>query len=137
METTIISLKERWEALKAENPRLRIRNAAEKLPVRFAEMGRWWGNDPEKRSEAEIDIVAADGQDAIFGKCKWTNDPVSLGELELLDERSKLLRFRNKYLFLFAKRGFSKSCMEQAAKRENVTLVSFAEMMDQIDRDVC
>ena len=114
-----------------------LRNAAEKLPVRFAEMGRWWGNDPEKRSEAEIDIVATDGQDAIFGECKWTNEPVSLGELELLDERSKLLRFRNKHLFLFAKRGFSKSCIEQAAKMENVTLVSFAEMMDPIDKDTC
>ncbi len=33
-----MSLKERWEALKAETPRLRIRNAAEKLEVSEAEL---------------------------------------------------------------------------------------------------
>ena len=33
-----MSLKERWEALKAENPRLRIRNAAEQLEVSEAEL---------------------------------------------------------------------------------------------------
>lgn len=38
METTAMSLKERWEALKAETPRLRIRNAAEKLEVSEAEL---------------------------------------------------------------------------------------------------
>lgn len=38
METTAISLKERWEALKTENPRLRIRNAAEKLGVSEGEL---------------------------------------------------------------------------------------------------
>lgn len=38
MESKTISLKERWEALKAENPRLRIRNAAEKLGVSEGEL---------------------------------------------------------------------------------------------------
>lgn len=35
---TAITLKDRWNALKAENPRLRIRNAAEKLGVSEAEL---------------------------------------------------------------------------------------------------
>jgi putative hemin transport protein len=38
MEITVDSLKGKWEALKAENPRLRIRNAAEKLGVSEAEL---------------------------------------------------------------------------------------------------
>lgn len=38
METTQISLKERWNAFKIENPNLRIRNAAEALEVSEAEL---------------------------------------------------------------------------------------------------
>lgn len=38
METTAVSLKEKWEALKTENPRLRIRNAAEVLGVSEGEL---------------------------------------------------------------------------------------------------
>lgn len=104
------------------------RNAVEDLPVRFTDMGRWWGNDPVKRCEAEIDIVATNKENAIFGECKWTNELVSLSELELLTQRSQLLRFESKYLFLFAKRGFTKGCRERAEKAGNVTLISFEEM---------
>ena len=104
------------------------RNVDGSLPVRFTDIGRWWGNDPIKRSEAEVDIVATDGENAIFGECKWTNEDAALAELELLNERSRLLRFKNRHLFLFAKRGFTKGCREQADKMGNVTLVSFAEL---------
>ncbi|KUJ52377.1 hemin-degrading factor [Chryseobacterium sp. JAH] len=38
MSTLVNELKERWEALKAENPHLRIRNAAEQLDVSEAEL---------------------------------------------------------------------------------------------------
>ena len=38
MSTLINELKEKWEALKAENPHLRIRNAAEQLGVSEAEL---------------------------------------------------------------------------------------------------
>ena len=105
------------------------RNADGALPVHFTDIGRWWGNDPSNRSEAEIDIVAPDGEDAIFGECKWTNEEASLAELERLDERSHLLRFRNRHLFFFAKRGFTKGCRERAETMKNVTLVPFAELV--------
>ncbi len=38
MDTVFSNLKEKWEALKAENPRLRIRNAAQELGVSEAEL---------------------------------------------------------------------------------------------------
>lgn len=104
------------------------KNAGESLPLRFTDMGRWWGNDPAKRTEAEIDIVATDGEDAIFGECKWTESDVSLSDLERLSERSQLLRFNRKYLFLFAKRGFTSGCREKAAQMGNVSLISFGEI---------
>ena len=38
MSTLVNDLKEKWEALKAENPHLRIRNAAAELGVSEAEL---------------------------------------------------------------------------------------------------
>ena len=50
-----------------------------KLPVEFAELGRWWGNDPVSRSQTEIDIMAVqDRNTALFGECKWTNEKVDI-----------------------------------------------------------
>lgn len=38
MSTLVNDLKEKWEALKAENPHIRIRNAAAQLEVSEAEL---------------------------------------------------------------------------------------------------
>jgi AAA+ ATPase superfamily predicted ATPase len=109
------------------------KNSVGALPVQFTEIGRWWGNDPFKRSEAEIDIIATDGEDAIFCECKWTNDLVALADLDMLNDRSRLLRFRNKFLFLFAKHGFTENCREKASQMGNVTLFSLLEMFGKSD----
>lgn len=40
-------------------------------PVRFSSLGRWWGTDPAKREQAEIDIMGEQDKDtALFGECK-------------------------------------------------------------------
>ena len=45
-----------------------------KCPVEFSSLGRWWGNDPKEKRQAEIDILAEqDKNTALFGECKWTN----------------------------------------------------------------
>lgn len=49
-----------------------------KCPVEFSSLGRWWGNDPVEKSQAEIDIIAEqDKSTALFGECKWTNEKVA------------------------------------------------------------
>ena len=49
-------------------------------PVEFSSLGRWWGNDPKEKRQAEIDILAEqDKNTALFGECKWTNEKVDLG----------------------------------------------------------
>lgn len=54
-----------------------------KCPIAFSSLGRWWGNNPAEKSQAEIDIVAQQDKDtALFGACKWTNEKVDLGVLE-------------------------------------------------------
>ena len=105
-----------------------MQNAAGKTPVSFTDAGRWWGNNPKKREECEIDIIADDKEDAIFAECKWTNEIVGMGVLDKLIENSELLYSRQKYYYLFAKTGFSADLQLKAAQSENVFLTCFADM---------
>ena len=97
---------------------------AGKCPVQFSSLGRWWGNDPKNKRQAEIDILAEQDKDtALFGECKWTNEKVDLGVLETLVERSELFPYRHKHFYLFAKSGFTKGCVDGAKEMGNVNLV--------------
>jgi AAA+ ATPase superfamily predicted ATPase len=107
------------------------RNIEGKTPVAFIDAGRWWGNNPKKREECEIDIMADNKEDAIFAECKWTNEDVGLSVLDTLVERSELFSYGRKYYYLFSKSGFSPGLLSQAARMENVSLVSFENMINK------
>ncbi|MCL2098999.1 MAG: ATP-binding protein [Oscillospiraceae bacterium] len=95
----------------------------------FTELGRWWGNDPVKKSETEINILAAAGKDAaIFCECKWTNEPVGVSVLETLINRSNLFSYNKKYYYLFAKNNFTESCITRAGELGNIELVCFKDI---------
>ena len=99
-------------------------------PVEFASLGRWWGNDPVEKAQAEIDILGEqDKTTALFGECKWTNERVDLGVLETLVHRSHLFQHSKVYCFLFSKSGFTKGCMVRANELGNVTLVEYADIL--------
>ena len=101
------------------------RNLAGRLPIRIVEIGRWWGVDPVLKAEAFIPIVAyADDDHAIFGDCEWSEDPMQVSALTSLVERSRLLRFTNRVLYLFSRSGFTDECTE-AARRIGANLVLF------------
>lgn len=101
-------------------------------PVEFSSIGRWWGNDPKEKRQAEIDILAEqDKNTALFGECKWTNEKVDLGVLEALVKRSELFPYKNVHYYLFAKTGFTKGCLERAKERGNVELVAYRDIVDR------
>ena len=101
-----------------------------KSPVDFTALGRWWGNDPIEKAQAEIDILGEqDKTTALFGECKWTNERVDLGVLETLIHRSRLFSYSTVHYFLFSKSGFTKGCMEKAGELGNVTLVEYEDML--------
>lgn len=102
-----------------------------KCAVNFNDLGRWWGTDPKTKTQEEIDIMGADRDSALFAECKWTNEKVDLAVLETLVERGKLFPYKKTYFYLFAKTGFTKGCMDKAAKKGNVTLISYSEMLKQ------
>ena len=102
-------------------------------PVEFKELGRWWGTDPSTRSQAEIDIVGEqDKYCALFGECKWTNEKVDAGVLEKLVKRSQLFHYHNVHLYLFAKNGFTKGCIDKADEIGNVMLVTYSNILESL-----
>ena len=100
------------------------------VPIEFISLGRWWGNDPIQKSQAEIDIMGEkDEESALFAECKWRNEKVDLDILDTLIDRSKLFRYRKVHYYLFSKSGYTKGCMEKAVKMGNVTLVSYEDIV--------
>ena len=100
-----------------------------KSPVEFTSLGRWWGNDPVHKCQAEIDLMGEQDKDtALFAECKWTAEKVDLAVLETLIARSELFPYKNKHFFLFSKSGFTKGCVEKAKEFGNVSLVSSTEI---------
>lgn len=100
-----------------------------KAPVEFISLGRWWGNDPVRKCQTEVDIMGEqDSESALFAECKWRNERVDSEVLETLIERSKLFRYKKVHYYLFSKSGFTKGCKEAAEQDGRVTLVSYEEM---------
>jgi len=100
-------------------------------PIEFTSLGRWWGNDPIQKSQAEIDIMGEqDSESALFAECKWRNEKVDSDVLATLIQRSKLFRYTKMHYYLFSKSGFSKGCAERAKEMGNVTLVSYDDIVN-------
>lgn len=107
-----------------------MQNIAGKTPFSFIDAGRWWGNNPVKREECEIDIICDNSDRAIFAECKWTNAKVGMSVLSKLAEKCDLFsNYREKHLYLFAKAGFTTELESHAAQNENVHLVCFEQMV--------
>lgn len=98
--------------------------------VEFTDLGRWWGTNPQTRQQVEIDIMGtADKTTALFGECKWRNENIDSGILDVLIEKSQLFHYPNKHYYLFSKTGFTNGCVERAKKMGNVTLVDYEEIL--------
>ena len=97
--------------------------------IPFMDLGRWWGNDPKKKQESEIDIMGiGDGNQAIFCECKWTNEKVDVSILDNLVCKSTLFNKTKVHYYVFAKTGFTKGCQARAEELGNVSLVQFEDM---------
>ena len=104
-----------------------------KLPFAFQNINRWWGNNPELKSQAEIDFIAYsnDEEQAIFGECKWRNEELDRGVIEELIEKCKMFRqFAQKHYYFFSKSGFTHGAHELAKERDDIRLVEFKDMFE-------
>lgn len=109
-------------------------NYAEDLPIRISDIGSWWGNHPDRHSEAELDIVAvapkADnagrGRQLIIGSCKYTARPVGAEELDLIRDYASAAVNRGDecHYCIFSKSGFTAELqkLEQEGEVKLMTL---------------
>ena len=104
--------------------------AAGSLDFELTDVGRWWGNDPAMRSQAEIDVVALDeGSTVLVGECKWQTSPVGADQLMKLDQRARLVGGNTTTRrWLFSREGFTSGCRELAQQMGTARLVTFDEM---------
>lgn len=102
-----------------------------RLPFTIGDVGRWWGNNPRMKRQEEIDLMSVLDKQALFGECKWKNEKVGVNVLETLQERGELFAYQDKYYYIFSKSGFGDELILSAKQLQNVTLVSFEQMVYQ------
>ena len=102
-------------------------NIAERLPFRFKDCGRWWGANPIKKEEQEIDIMAySKAGKALFAECKWTNERIDEKILDKLVEKALIFDYIGKYYILFSKSGFKDDVKKKAG--DKIILIEFKDM---------
>jgi AAA+ ATPase superfamily predicted ATPase len=113
---------------------LREMNRRGLLPFVFEQAGRWWGTDPRTKTRTKVDIVAGETQGSmLFCECKWRNEPAAAQILDTLIRRSELFSASRRCCIVFSKNGFTHECREKAARLPDVRLLSFAEMIEQLN----
>ena len=91
---------------------------ARKLPFVPFKMGKWWGNNPVKRRQDDIDILALDrtGSRAIFCECKFRNELFDMQEYRVfMDACAIFTQVKEPHYYLFVKSGYTKDVQKQAA----------------------
>ena len=107
-------------------------NNSGELPILATKIGRWWGSDPIQKKEVEIDLVAADNTDIIFGECKWTSELMEPKVLERLEHSAEVFRRKtigNSWYYLFSKSGYRPELIKIASARSDVVLVTLEDIL--------
>ncbi len=82
-------------------------NAEGKLPLLATSFGSWWGTDPHKKEQTDIDAIAANAQEKkiIVAECKWRNEFNVSRTIDNLHDRSDLIDgYEQRWLYLFTKK---------------------------------
>lgn len=99
----------------------------EDLPFYPKKIASWWGNNPVKHRQDEIDVVAInhDDSEAIVGECKWRNaDKLNHEMIDTLSERAALLpKIKKTHLYFFAKE--TTNNFEKYATENSVQVIKY------------
>ena len=103
---------------------------ADRLPIELSEIGQWWGTDPKKKKQIQIDIVGTpvEGEDYVIGSCKYRNEKIGVDELDLIrDYASVFGKGKNYHYYIFSKSGFTDGIL-QAQERGEVQLITLEDL---------
>ena len=103
---------------------------SDNLPIELSEIGQWWGTDPKKKKQIQIDIVGTpvEGKDYIIGSCKYRNEKIGVDELDLMRDYASVFGKGNNYhYYIFSKGGFTDGLL-QAQERGEVQLITLEDL---------
>ena len=110
---------------------LNAKNAKGELPILYTSIGRWWGTNAATHGQEEIDLIANDGKDYLFGECKWRNEKLDISVLKDLKAKADVFSMnrKNSYYVLFSKSGFTEAVLNEVRSDDSILLVDLAELM--------
>lgn len=102
------------------------------MNTEYRTAGKWWGSNPELKTDSEIDIVAIDGIDitsnVLFGSCKFRSSPAGGKDLDDLKRTASFVKgYAKRDYILFSLSGFEDSLIKRAGN-EGVTLADMKEL---------
>lgn len=103
------------------------RSVESKLPDHVIQQGRFWGSDPRRKKEVEIDYLGITDTGYLLGEAKWTKALVGESEINSLKEKAELIPGQHHY-YLFSKSGFKNKLSE---RHPNIELITFTEIVNE------
>lgn len=99
-----------------------------KLPFIPNGIGKWWGNNPQKKTQDDIDIMGTSGDKGIFCECKFRNEKFDLAELKDFVSTSEIFKnISDKYYYIFVKSGYTDAVKEES-KKYNMKLLTIDDL---------
>lgn len=105
----------------------------QKLPFTPEKYGKWWGNNPERRMQDDIDVLlmGQGGKKLIICECKFKNSQFDKNDFEVMTSRKSIFPYAEEiFFYAFSKNGFAKWVRENA-QGSNVRLVSIEDMFSK------
>ncbi len=104
--------------------------SAGRLPIPATSVGSWWGTNPAKREQDDIDVLAADklGKRLLIGECKYRESfSVNSEAFDLLDKGELVKGYKAEQFYIFSKHRLT--AKETAGlERQGITFVSLEDM---------
>lgn len=104
-----------------------------KLPFIPHEIGKWWGNNPVRKMQDDMDILAFDRkkESAIFCECKFKNAVFDKKEYEdLMSAAAIFTQPVNRYFYIFSKGGYSDWVLEAAQRQGKIYLLGINDLFE-------
>lgn len=99
-----------------------------KLPFIPNGMGKWWGNNPKKKSQDDVDIMGIKDNQGLFCECKFRNEKFDLSEFNDLICASEIFQnITDKYYYVFVKSGYTQAVIDES-KKYNVKLLTIDDL---------
>ncbi|PHS36140.1 MAG: ATPase [Alkaliphilus sp.] len=107
------------------------KNKKFELPFIIDKIGKWWGANPIKKRQEEIDIVGLGDGEVLLAECKYTSEKLGIEVYEKLVERANLLTRGKSYYYIFSKSGFKDNLLDLEKTIENLNLVTLDLMISE------